>query len=209
MNDTTEVAPGQQRIAELEDRVKWLEGALTSILQERRRSRARRVQAEDIFGDDEDALAEPEQTPDRTQPMYLLEARARAEAARTERDAMRFTSAFSTLDERLREQIEAEAAPGPQIDLTPPVLLDPELIDRAFARPQPQKLDVRCALEESYPHLMERVVTLWGEPEVEDFLRKLIVDDRGSRQGFPFEVMSELLVLSALAQRPRGGAVRG
>jgi len=200
MSDALDPAHGRQRIEELEARVKWLEGALTSVLQERRRDQSgHRGQREfnALFSLDDEPSADLHQ---RTQKLEVLEARAEPAAANV--DAMRFTSSFSTLDERLREQLESEAAAAPAPDLAPPVLIDPEMIDRAFARPPPELIEVRCDLEQSYPHLMERVLTLWGEPELLPFLRKLIVDERGGRQGFPFEVMSELLILAAVANAP-------
>jgi hypothetical protein len=118
-------------------------------------------------------------------------------------DPMRFTSAFATLDARLEEQLESEAVAAQPVDLGHPVLIDPSLIDLAFAKPPPEKIHVVAAIEEFFPNIAERICTLWGEPELLPFLRKLIVDERGGRQGFPFEVMSELLVLAGLAQAPK------
>jgi len=235
MNDVVDPGLGRERIEELESRVKWLEGALTSMLQQRRRDAGRSNQFDTTFSlDDDDA---PVQTrtrdnQDRTQPLKVLQIQeaqrvAEAQAAAAEqlfpefematasgrsaaavvasarKDPMSFTSSFATLDERLREQIENESTAVPAHDMAPPVLIDPSLIDLAFAPPAPRMLEVRCFLEESYPHLLSRIITLWGEPELVSFLHKLIVDDRGSRQGFPFEVMSELMTLSALVQAPQ------
>jgi hypothetical protein len=115
---------------------------------------------------------------------------------------MSFTSAFSTLDDRLAEQLHSESLAKPVPAAGPPVLIDEALIDKAFARPAPELIHVRSAIEDSYPHLLERIIATWRQPESAKFLSRLIVDDRGSRQGFPFEVMSELLVLSALAEAP-------
>jgi hypothetical protein len=205
MSEALGPAESRQRIEELETRVKWLEGALTSLLQERR-ARDRRGNTGVMFTLDEDMIAPDvvsgvtlHQAPELTQPMEVLRHKP---APPPDVDAMRFTNSFAMLDERLREQLEAENCAQAVPMAGPPVLIDPTLIDRAFARPAPQRIEVRCALEESYPHLLERIVATWGEPESVAFLRKLIVDERGSRQGFPFEVMSELLVLGSLAAAP-------
>lgn len=61
----------------------------------------------------------------------------------------------------------------------------------------PKKLDVRSALEDM-PRLCHTIVTIWGAKEIDDFLRKLIIDDRGGRQGFPPEMMEELLLLGGM-----------
>lgn len=50
-------------------------------------------------------------------------------------------------------------------------------------------------LKMAFPRIHERIVSLWGTGEGESFLDKLILDDRGNRQGFPSNVMSALLVL--------------
>jgi len=200
---------GQQRIEELEARVKWLEGALTSVLQERRQSAPPAKKSADPFAFIEDDLAPVAGQLVKTMPMSeMLAAESRAAAAKNKgadlagADLLRFSSTFATLDDRLREQQEQEAAPARATSLAPPVTIDPDLIDQAFARPAPELIEVRAAIEDSYPHLLERITATWGQPEALRFLRRLIVDDRGSRQGFPFEVMSELLTLSALAEAP-------
>jgi len=53
----------------------------------------------------------------------------------------------------------------------------------------------RAALE-SCPHLLEPLSTLWRHPELERYVSRLLVDDRGGRQGFSAEVVEELLFLA-------------
>ena len=53
-------------------------------------------------------------------------------------------------------------------------------------------------LEESYPRVFEKIMELWGTPYLEAHLNDLMIADRPDRQGFPPEVMSELLFLSML-----------
>jgi len=208
MGEVADIRYSQQRIEELEARVKWLEGALTSVLQERRQAAPGQKKAGDPFAFIEDDLAPAAEQLVKTLPMSEMLA-AERQAAGTKggagpagTDPLRFSSSFANLDERLREQLEQEAAAPRGADLAPPVTIDAALIDLAFARPAPELIEVRSALEDSYPHLLERITATWGQPEALRFLRRLIVDDRGSRQGFPFDVMSELLTLSSLAESP-------
>ena len=39
---------------------------------------------------------------------------------------------------------------------------------------------------------------LWGYPEMDTFFERLAIDTRGDREGFPAEVMSELMLLSVV-----------
>jgi hypothetical protein len=54
------------------------------------------------------------------------------------------------------------------------------------------------ALERLYPRICENVLQLWHKPEAQPYLDSLIVDERYDRQGFPLEVIEELLFLSEL-----------
>ena len=54
-------------------------------------------------------------------------------------------------------------------------------------------------LESRYPRILKTVLEKWESPyEQERYLNSLVVDVRGSRQGFPPEVMDELLFVSEL-----------
>ncbi len=53
-------------------------------------------------------------------------------------------------------------------------------------------------LETSYPRILENITMMWGFGELNNFFHKLILDDRGGRQGFPPEAWDELNTLSAL-----------
>lgn len=187
-------AESRRRIEELEARVKWLEGALTSLLQQRRAPPAQPGRAQMFTLDDDDfaSLSSGEHT----QPMEVLGHKPPA----PDLDAMRFTHSFAMLDDALREQLQAEESAQVVPEVGHPVLIDPTLIDRAFARPAPERIEVRCALEDQFPNLLKRLTVMWGEPEALALLQKLIVDERGGRQGFPFDVMSELLTLSGIAE---------
>lgn len=59
-------------------------------------------------------------------------------------------------------------------------------------------------LDERYPRLLERIAELWGTKQLDPFLNDLLYDTRGGRQGFPMEVMLELMFLQTLAIEVQG-----
>lgn len=61
----------------------------------------------------------------------------------------------------------------------------------------PTVSQARAAIE-AHPHLLQPLCTLWGYPEFDRYVNRLVVDDRGSRKGFSPEVIEELLFLAQL-----------
>jgi hypothetical protein len=61
-----------------------------------------------------------------------------------------------------------------------------------------------------FPRIAERLSLIWVSPsDARNYLDELLIDDRGTRQGFPPEAASELLRLSAhLAERLDTSTVR-
>ena len=56
-----------------------------------------------------------------------------------------------------------------------------------------------CGLER-LPHVLSKLCQLWGRPECEAYISRLIMDSRdGSRQGLPWEVAMELMFLGELS----------
>jgi hypothetical protein len=54
----------------------------------------------------------------------------------------------------------------------------------------------RCALE-SLDHLNKKICLMWGSPELDIFISRLIMDSRdGARKGLPMEVGADLLFLA-------------
>lgn len=51
-------------------------------------------------------------------------------------------------------------------------------------------------VEAKFPRIAAQIVDLWGTPECDRHLDKLIIDDRGNRAGFPPDVMAALLEIS-------------
>ncbi len=50
-------------------------------------------------------------------------------------------------------------------------------------------------LERNHPHIVNSLRLLWGYPEGHTYLTRLLVDQRGGRQGFSREVFSEIAEL--------------
>lgn len=90
-----------------------------------------------------------------------------------------------------------------------PLLFDPDEIDRRIPfdptvdeppREGPKvDPDPRHVLERRFPHIVSRVVELWNRRECAEYLRSLLVTEQGeSRQGFPLELLDDLLLLDAI-----------
>lgn len=62
-------------------------------------------------------------------------------------------------------------------------------------------------LEKAFPHILDRIALLWGTPELETYLQRLMLDDRGNRSGFPPEVMRELAFLFELSIKYRAKGI--
>jgi hypothetical protein len=59
-----------------------------------------------------------------------------------------------------------------------------------------------------YPRIVDKIHQLWGTPEIEAYFQELMLNDRGNRQGFSPEVLTEVLNLrtwyrSLLPPQPR------
>ena len=60
-------------------------------------------------------------------------------------------------------------------------------------------------LTDHYPRLAVRMAELWRKPlPLQDYLRSLVLDDRGGRQGFPEEIAGELLRLTSYVEEKIG-----
>ncbi|MGC2165889.1 MAG: ankyrin repeat domain-containing protein [Gallionella sp.] len=51
-------------------------------------------------------------------------------------------------------------------------------------------------LEEKYPRILSKIMTLWDKPEVNDYFMDLMVPARQDRAGFPPEIATEIVHLS-------------
>jgi hypothetical protein len=53
-------------------------------------------------------------------------------------------------------------------------------------------------LEQKFPRIVMRMVELWHSGACRNYLHSLLLDERGDRQGFPPEVMDELILLDRI-----------
>jgi ankyrin repeat protein len=62
------------------------------------------------------------------------------------------------------------------------------------------------ALEQKYERILTKIDELWDTPEIDAYFSDLIIDTRGGRQGFPKDVLDDILVLRDFreAERLRG-----
>lgn len=56
-------------------------------------------------------------------------------------------------------------------------------------------------LEAKYPRIFTKIMDTWDTPAVDPIIEDLLIDKRGGRQGFPAEVMSEILMLGRIQDR--------
>lgn len=47
-------------------------------------------------------------------------------------------------------------------------------------------------LEERFPHVLQRIVALWGKPPMEDYLDSLLAQPKEGTQGFPAQAIGEI-----------------
>ncbi|MFY9326959.1 MAG: ankyrin repeat domain-containing protein [Georgfuchsia sp.] len=52
------------------------------------------------------------------------------------------------------------------------------------------------ALEERYDRILTKIEQMWDTPEIEEYFTDLLIDKRGGRQGFPEEVLAEIVRLA-------------
>jgi hypothetical protein len=75
-----------------------------------------------------------------------------------------------------------------------------ERLEPANALPR-VNTDPRSALEIQYPRIAEQLVVKWNQYDCEQFLNGLVMDERGDRQGFPVNVIDDLLMLHGTLTR--------
>lgn len=72
----------------------------------------------------------------------------------------------------------------------------------ANSRPsQPEIIRAESDLETTFPNIAENITLVWGNPECEDYLNKLMINNRSNRQGFSLDVMGELMLLIGITER--------
>lgn len=54
------------------------------------------------------------------------------------------------------------------------------------------------SLERQFPHILNKIIELWGTPALDPYIQSLLIDDRGDRHGFPHWVASEIFQLNRI-----------
>lgn len=77
-----------------------------------------------------------------------------------------------------------------------------EVVLRGSEPPQPTDQDRALAaaatLQRTFPRIHDQLERVWGTSAGEEYLDKLILDERGDRSGFPVSVMEAILILQRL-----------
>ncbi|MBI1394567.1 MAG: hypothetical protein GC151_01210 [Betaproteobacteria bacterium] len=76
----------------------------------------------------------------------------------------------------------------------------PELDFSEPAPKDPEPVEARAAVED-FPHIVSSLTGLWGKDGFDQYLGRLIVDERGGRKGFNMDTMEELLLLGRIARQ--------
>jgi len=66
-------------------------------------------------------------------------------------------------------------------------------------KPPPKRLETKASVED-LPRIMETLLKLWGHSTFDEYLDRLVIDERGNRQGFSPDVMEELLFLGRISR---------
>jgi hypothetical protein len=88
----------------------------------------------------------------------------------------------------------------------PSIMTDEQVDDAAATRRHERhdpyrrkdKPDPWPIIERGFPRIAERIREMWGKRALDDYFAELVVDERGSRQGFPPEVLSAILEVARL-----------
>jgi hypothetical protein len=117
--------------------------------------------------------------------------------------------AFTEFDpdaaEKLQRRFDRKNGAEKPLDL-PPIMDDSQVEAAAADRRQelysPHKRKERPdpwpIIARAFPRIAETIRRDWGKRALDDYLSKLAVDDRGSRQGFPPEVLTAIMEVARL-----------
>ncbi len=65
--------------------------------------------------------------------------------------------------------------------------------ERIMERPNPWPI-----IERGFPRIAATIREQWGKRWLDDYLAKLVIDERGGRQGFPIDVLSAIMEVARL-----------
>ena len=119
-------------------------------------------------------------------------------------------ASFAEFDPDAAEKLERRLNPGRNgngkpLDL-PPIMDDTEVEAVAASRrtelhnqyKRKERPDPWPIIARQFPRIAETIRKDWGKRALDDYFAKLVVDDRGSRQGFPPDVLTAILEVARL-----------
>jgi hypothetical protein len=71
-------------------------------------------------------------------------------------------------------------------------------------KPEPVDPNYVSSLEKRFPRIVDKITMMWGAKEFPEFLSSLMIDDRGDRQGFPLDVIEEMMFLHEIHDARQG-----
>jgi hypothetical protein len=75
--------------------------------------------------------------------------------------------------------------------------LEHDRLDTKAVQAKPLVTDGRpaSAIEQQFPHVSRQLVAMWPSEACALYIKRLVISDRGARQGFPQEVIDDLMML--------------
>ena len=117
---------------------------------------------------------------------------------------------FAEFDPDAAEKLQRRLNPakngnGKPLDL-PPIMDDTQVEAAAASRrtelhnqyKRKERPDPWPIIARHFPRIAETIRKDWGKRALDDYFAKLVVDDRGSRQGFPPDVLTAILEVARL-----------
>lgn len=117
--------------------------------------------------------------------------------------------AFADFDpdaaEKLQRRFDRKNGDEKPLDL-PPIMDDSQVEAAAADRREElhnqykrkERPDPWPIIAQRFPRIAETIRRDWGKRALDDYFAKLVVDDRGSRQGFPADVLTAILEVARL-----------
>jgi hypothetical protein len=106
----------------------------------------------------------------------------------------------------IRQRIGARAEPD-QAPLEFPPLMGDQTLTRTAAEQwkklreadrQLERSDPWPIVERAFPRIAATIREQWGKRWLDDYLAKLVIDERGGRQGFPMDVLAAIMEVARL-----------
>jgi hypothetical protein len=127
-------------------------------------------------------------------------------------------SAFAVFDleagqDWLGKRLNLRAEPGEAQTIEFPPLMGDQTITKAVAdrwkalrdaERQRERPDPWPIIERNFPRIAATIREQWGKRWLDDYLGKLVIDDRGDRQGFQLETLSAIMEVARLHSQQFG-----